>query len=135
MIIDSDEGVYSLALGLLYVLRDEEPYRNLSRLAFFLDRNSFDSLVDNLGGMTVTIPTREEVNSMLKALVYYQIRYLENKSFSEACRLSGANLKDINKINSYSKKIKVFFDNLNENALKKNSDSTKFKIIDKEGEE
>lgn len=132
MIIDSDEGAYTLALGLLYVLKDEEPYRNLSRIAFVLDRKSFDSLIDNLGGMTVKIPTREEVDSMIKALVYYQVRYLENKSFSEACRLSGANLADINKINAYAKKIKIFFDKINENALKRNSDSTKFKIIDKE---
>lgn len=131
MIIDSDEGVYTLALGLLYVLKEEEPYRNLSRIAFVLDRKSFDSLIDNLGGMTVTLPTREEVNAMLKALIYYQIRYLENKSVSEACRLSGASIKDITQVDLHARQIKEFFDNLNENALKKQSD-TKFKIVKKE---
>ena len=132
MIIDSDEGVYTLALGLLYVLKEEETYSSLSRIAFVLDRKSFDNLIDNLGGMTITIPTREEVNSMIKALVYYQIRYLENKSFSEACRLSGADLKDIKKVNSYAKKIKLFFDSINENALRKDSDSVKFRVINGE---
>lgn len=131
MIIDSDEGVYTLALGLLYVLKDEEPYRNLSRIAFVLDRKSFDSLIDNLGGMTITLPNREEVNAMLKALIYYQIRYLENKSVSEACRLSGASIKDITQVDLHARQIKEFFDNLNENALKKQSD-TKFKIVKKE---
>ena len=131
MIIDSDEGVYTLALGLLYILKEEDVYGSLSRLAFHLDRKSFDSLIDNLGGMTISIPTREEVNSMIKALVYYQIRYLENKSVSEACRLSGASIKDITQVDLHARQIKEFFDNLNENALKKQSD-TKFKIVKKE---
>ena len=129
MLIDSDEGIYTLALGLLYILKDEKPYFNLSRLAFVLDRDSFNSLIDNLGGMTVTIPTREEVNSMIKALVYYQIRYLENKSVSEAIKVSGANLSDIKKVDLYAENINQFFKDLNERALKKHLGSNKVMII------
>ena len=129
MIIDTDEGIYTVALGLLYVLKDEEPYRNVSRLAFTLDRKAFDNLIDTMGGMTITIPTREEVNSMLKALIYYQIRYVENKSFQEACRISGASLFEAQRVKKYAKEIKKFIDSVNEQALQKKSIEKKITLI------
>lgn len=129
MIIDTDEGIYTVALGLLYILKDKEPYRNVSRLAFTLDRKAFDSLIDTMGGMTITIPNREEVNSMLKALIYYQVRYVENKSFQEACRVSGASLFEAQRVKKYAKEIKRFIDNINEQALQEKSLDKKLTLM------
>lgn len=106
-----------MALGLLFVLKDFDPFRNTSRLALLLNRNSFDTLIDNFGGTTITIPTRDEVNSMLKSLVYYQARYVEHKSPYEAKRLSGADNNESAKIDNYVDKIATFFSMFDKSKL------------------
>lgn len=123
MIINSDENLYSIALMLLYVLKDEDTYSDLSHLSFVLDRQNFNKFIDYFGGMTITVPTRDEVNSALKALIYYQSRFVDGKSLAESKKLANISYDELTQINRYARKIRDFFDNLNERSLKNDSDS------------
>ena len=67
MIVESDEGLYSLAMMFLYILKDDPEYAALSQLSYILDRKNFDKFIDYFGGSTIKVPTREEVNSAFKS--------------------------------------------------------------------
>lgn len=93
-----DRDIYFLALALLYVLRDYDEYSDVARLALILDRESFDSLIDNCGGMTFRVPTRDEVDDALRALLYYQLRYIRHlpvPTVLRECEISPAQAKRI----------------------------------------
>ena len=122
MVLDNDESIYTFAMGLLYFLKDKDPYRYTGRLAFVLDRENFDRFIDTMGGMTIKVPTRQEINEMLKALVYYQSRFVEGKSFFEACRVSGTNIGEVPHVTRIAKTIKSYMEEINEESLKPSKD-------------
>ena len=64
--------VYSLLLFALYTLHKEPEYSTLSELSFILDRESMLKLCEYYGGMTITIPTIEDLESLTEALLVYQ---------------------------------------------------------------
>lgn len=115
--VDSESGIYYMSLALLYVLRNMDDYSDVSRLAFVLDRDNFDRLIDNCGGMTMKIPTREEVNYALKALMFYQMRYVDSIPMPrvlEECELTPEEAK---KIAPISRRISRYFRLLNPNII------------------
>lgn len=118
MIVDSNEGVYSMALMLLYVLKDNDKFSDIAPLALMLDRDNFDKLIDYYGGMDIHIPTRDEVNSALKSLVYYQSKYLDGKSILESRKLSGVSTEELRQVNRKASAIRDYFDSINEDVFK-----------------
>ena len=114
-LLDSNSEIYFLALALLHVLRDEDDFSDVSRLALILDRENFDRLIDNCGGMTVTIPTRSEVNELLKSLLFYQLRYLRHNSWNRSMELSGVSPEDAKAVSSVCKRINRYFRKINPN--------------------
>lgn len=112
-VLDSNSDLYYMALTLLHILRNEDGYSDTARLALILDEDNFDRLIDNCGGMTITIPTREEVNRALKSLVYYQLTKLHRTPTREALKLSGVSLADAAKVQSMGRRINRFFKSIN----------------------
>ena len=75
LFLSSSKDVYFFSLMVLFVMKGRSSYRDISQLALILDQHNFDSLIDHYGGMTITIPTREEFNDAIRALVlYYKIK-------------------------------------------------------------
>ena len=106
-----------MALALLHVLRNEGSYTDISRLALILDEDNFNKLIDNCGSMTITIPTRDEVNRALKSLIYYQLVYMYHLSNKEALEESGVSLVDATKVQSMSRRIKKYLRSMNPKLL------------------
>ena len=116
-ILDSDSDIYYMALALLHILRSEGSYTDTSRLALILDEDNFDRLIDNCGGMTITIPTREEVNLSLKSLIYYQLTTTYHLSNKEALEKSGLSVVDATKVKAKSRRIKGYLKSINPKLL------------------
>lgn len=80
---------YSLVLFVLYMLSKNQKYSTLSELAYTLDKQSLLNLLDVFGGLTITIPTKEELQLIINALLIYQAVKLENTSFAVALNRLG----------------------------------------------
>ena len=64
--------IYSLMLFALYKLQDIPEYSSLSELAYILDKDNLFNFLSMYGGMTITIPTVQEMQKMLDALLLYE---------------------------------------------------------------
>ena len=75
------KDTYSLILFLLYVLKDDPKYVALSQLAYVLDFKNMLNLCEYFGGLTITVPTIEELETVTYALTLYQDVELCHKDF------------------------------------------------------
>lgn len=116
-LLDSDSEIYYLALALLHILQKREGFSDTARLALILDKENFDRIIDNCGGMTIAIPTREEVNRALRTLIYYQLRFLKNYPMDQALEESGVSMVDAAKVKSMGREINRFLRLLNPNII------------------
>ena len=64
--------IYSLLLFTLYQCRHSNEYSALSELAYILDEKNLLSLCEYFGGMTITIPTIEELELLLCGLSVFK---------------------------------------------------------------
>lgn len=100
-----EKDINALTLMILSVLRDTPEFRSLAHLAYILTRDDFDKLIDICGGMTLTIPTREEFERSLRAIVYYYYRKVYRYSKVQALDKSGLSLIDLNSVEGHLKQI------------------------------
>lgn len=75
---------YSLILFIVYELRQIPEYSVLSDLIYVLDKDTLVDFINYFGGMTITIPTNEQLQLITKTLLVYQYVNLENYSILEA---------------------------------------------------
>lgn len=68
----SEEDIYSLMLFALYKLEDDPQYSSLSQLSYILDKNSLLNLCEFYGGLTIKIPTIDDLKNLLNALIMFQ---------------------------------------------------------------
>lgn len=64
--------VYSLVLFALYKLHDDPRYSTLSELIYTIDSKNFLKLMETFGGLTITIPTVDEFEQLIYALLIFQ---------------------------------------------------------------
>lgn len=98
-------------------MQKREGFSDTARLALILDKENFDRIIDNCGGMTIAIPTREEVNRALRTLIYYQLRFLKNYPMDQALEESGVSMVDAAKVKSMGREINRFLRLLNPNII------------------
>ena len=110
-------SAYYLALALLYVLRGSPDYAGTARLALVLDRENLDRLVDSCGGMTLRIPTREEVRDAFLALLYYQKGHLLHQPRVTIIRDLGITPAEANRLARLSKEVNRYLRTLNPNIV------------------
>jgi hypothetical protein len=60
--------IYSLLLFTLYQCRKSDEYSSLSELAYILDKQNLLNLCEYFGGLTIQIPTIDELESLLNSL-------------------------------------------------------------------
>lgn len=81
-----EQDVYSLIMFTLYKVKDVPEYSTLSELVYLLDRNNALKLFEYFGGMTIKIPTLEELEQLVEALLLYQYVDIEGKDYKESLR-------------------------------------------------
>lgn len=79
--------IYSMILFALYKLKEIPEYSTLSELVYILNKESLMNLLNYFGGLTITIPTQNELKVVVNALLLYQFIQLENKDINEAIKL------------------------------------------------
>ena len=84
-----ETDMWSLVLFALYKVRDLPEMSTISELAYVLDKDSVLKLCEYFGGMTIKIPTVEELENLVYALVLYQYVNLGNMAYDDAIKLIG----------------------------------------------
>ncbi len=96
---------FSLILFVLYKIRDVEEYSTISELAYILDKDALLDLCEYFGGMSIKIPSIDELESIINSLLLYQYINIDGYSYDEAINKIGFDSfqlrqikKDYNKI-------------------------------------
>lgn len=84
-----DVDVYSLMLFAMFKLRDIPEYSSLSELVYILDKESLLKLCEYFGGLTLKIPTIDELESIIYSLVLYQFVNIDGMNYDEAVKIIG----------------------------------------------
>lgn len=97
--------LFSLLLFVLYKLRNIEEYSTISELAYVLDKENLLNLCEYFGGITVRIPTIDELEGIINSLLIYQYVDIDGYEYKEAIKKIGFDShqlrqvkKDYNKI-------------------------------------
>ena len=81
-----ETDIYSLILFSLYKIRDIPEYSTLSELVYILDKKNLINFLECFGGMTIKIPTLNELKIIINALLLYQLVDIENKDYDKALK-------------------------------------------------
>lgn len=79
-----EQDLWSLILFTLYKLDEVPELSALSRLSYILDKENMLKLCTYFGGLTIKIPTIEELETMIYALLIYEWVDIEKVPFEEA---------------------------------------------------
>lgn len=79
----------SIAISLLYALKEEPQYAITSELSYLLDEDSFMKLIKYFGGETIRIPEFDEINKMLKVLLLYQYYIVNKNEWKDSLKMAG----------------------------------------------
>ena len=77
------EDIYSMMLFVLYKSTDIPEYSSLSQLSYILDKESLLKLCTFYGGLTITIPTVEQLKELLDGMLMFQLVDIEHQNFDE----------------------------------------------------
>lgn len=100
--------VYSMLLFVLYKMKDIDEYSLLSELAYVLDKQNLLNLCEYFGGMTLKIPTIDELESLLNSMLVYQYVEIEGMSYDDAIAKVGFDSCDLRKVKKdYLKLMKI----------------------------
>lgn len=103
--------VYSLLMFALYKLIDIPEYSSLSELVYILDKNNFLKLCEYFGGTTIKIPTTQELQQLMCALLLYQYVDIDHMDYDKALVLIGNESKDLRQIKINYVKLKEVLQN------------------------
>ena len=77
------KDISSLILFTIFKLKDLPEYTTLSELTYILDESSFSNLLTYFGGKTITIPTVDEFNNVVSALLFLERKENTNMTDDE----------------------------------------------------
>lgn len=100
-----DVDIYSLMLFALYKVKDIPEYATLSELAYILDKDNLLKLCEYFGGVTIKIPTIDELEDIVYALVLWQYTHMEKIPYENAVALIGHDSDELRKVKSNYKKL------------------------------
>ena len=78
--------IYSLLLFSIYKLHNEKEYSTLSELVYVLDRSNLYNFLSMYGGMTIKVPTVNELQKMLDALQLYSYIHFDHLESRDALK-------------------------------------------------
>lgn len=106
-----ETDIYSMLLFVLYQMKNLPEYSVLSELAYVLDKQNLLNLCEYFGGLTVTIPTIDELESLLNSLLMYQYIEIEGMTYDEAINKIGFNSFDLRKVKKDYHKLSKLLEN------------------------
>ena len=77
------KDIYSLMLFVLYKSSNIPEYSSLSQLTYILDKDSLLKLCEFYGGLTIRIPTIQQLQELLEGLLMYQLIDIEGQNPEE----------------------------------------------------
>ena len=98
--------IYSLIMFALFKLRDIPEYSTLSELVYLIDRESLLKLCEYFGGMTISIPTIDELESLVYSLLLFQYVDIDKMEYDDAIKLIGYKSSDLRKVKADYVKLK-----------------------------
>ena len=75
--------IWNIILYAIYKMTNDPKYSTLSELIYTLDKDSLLNLCATFGGLTIKIPTKQELELMINVLAAYQLVNFEHKTFNE----------------------------------------------------
>ena len=90
----SYEDIYTLMLFTLSELRNVSEYKTLSECAYILDKESLLKFFQYFGGMTIKVPTIDDMQLIINTLLVYQYVNEDGLDFATAVDV----VKDNNKM-------------------------------------
>lgn len=100
--------VYSMMLFALYKMKDMEEYSVLSELAYVIDKQNLLNLCEYFGGLTIRIPTIDELESLLNSMMIYQYVEIDGMSYDDAVKSIGFDSSELRSIKkNYLKLCKI----------------------------
>ena len=79
-----NNDIYSLLLFTLFQCRQTNEYSALSELSYILDETNLLNLLEYFGGMTLTIPTIDELELLLCGLNVFQSVHIEGLTIEDS---------------------------------------------------
>ena len=93
-----ETDVYSMLLFILYKMKNIDEYSTLSELAYVLDKQNLLNLCEYFGGITIRVPTIDELESVLNSLLLYQYIEIDGLSYEEAVSKVGFESYDLRSV-------------------------------------
>ena len=103
----SKTDIYSLILFTIYKMKEVSEYSVLSELCYVLDGDNLTRFLSYFGGMTITIPTQEEFDLLVQALLLYQAVNIEKEDYSDAIKALSADFTEKEVKEAYDKIVDV----------------------------
>ena len=100
-----DTDIWSLVLFALYKMRYVPEYSSLSELVYILDKPSVLKLCEYYGGMTIKIPTVDELEFLVYVLLLYQKVNIEKIEYDTAISEIGFKSSELRRVKSDYQKI------------------------------
>lgn len=95
-----DSDIYSLIMFALFKIRDIPEYSAISELSYLLDKKNLLNLCEYFGGVTLRIPTIDELETLVYSLILYQWVNIENMPYDEAIAQIGYKSSDLREVKS-----------------------------------
>lgn len=95
-------------LFVLYKLQNVPEYNGISQLAYVLDEENFLNLCEYFGGLTIKIPSIDELRDIVDALLLYQYVDIDGMSYSSAVEkigFSSSQMRHIKKVYTRCKQV------------------------------
>ena len=90
--------IWSLMLFVLYNFQQVPEYSAISELAYILDKKNLLKLCEYFGGTTLKVPTIQELETVLYAMLLYN--YIDREGKNEKEAISLLNMEDKSKLDS-----------------------------------
>lgn len=103
--------LFSLLLFVLYKIRDIDEYSTISELAYVLDKQNLLNLCEYFGGITIRVPTIDELENIINSLLIYQYVNIDGYTYNEAISKIGFDSNQLRKVKKEYNKIVSILDN------------------------
>ena len=103
--------IYAFMLFALYKIQGIPEYSTISELAYGLDKENLLKLWEYFGGLTIKIPTTDELESIVYALILYQYVDIDKMPFEQAIKIIGHTSDEKRTVKANYLKIKEILNN------------------------
>ena len=101
-----ENDVYSLVLFALYKIMGDPEFSTIGELAYTLDHDNFLKFIETFGGTTMKVPTVDQLETVVFALLIFQRVDVGKEKFTTVVRDIDNRSNDISEILTVYEKLK-----------------------------